>query len=188
MIISGKHNYVNIGIPKTASVSMRKWLLRHCAGRDAGAHHGWDWPKYAHSDNPLVFAVVRNPYARCYSLWKWETHTALSGGIQIEPACPFDRFLEMLIAHNREPHIYMNQADYIEAGNITCLPRLENLRQELKQLPFGGDVINMFPHLNANSGINKPLKHYYTKQTEALVWEYCQKEFGMLGYERMVAL
>jgi len=62
MIISEKHKYVYIGIPRTGSKSMNHWLREHFDGSLYGAHHGCLVP--AEVADYLIFTVVRNPYER----------------------------------------------------------------------------------------------------------------------------
>lgn len=62
MIISDKHRYVYIGIPRTGSKSMNHWLCEHFDGRNLGGHHDYDVPEDV--SDYLIFTVVRNPYDR----------------------------------------------------------------------------------------------------------------------------
>jgi len=192
MIISHEHKYVNISIPKTGTISMRKWLAMCCKGSPVAEQHAWDWRPFVNGGGYLIFTVVRNPYARCYSLWKWETHTAKEGGLLVDKSCSFERFLLLLIAKlpmyfgkETSPDIYMNQSDFVYKSGAAIVLKLENLKEELNQLPFVGNSAKYFPFLNSNSNIEEPYSDYYNKETEALVWEYCQDDFDSFGYERM---
>ena len=191
MIISEKHNYVNISIPKTASVSTREWLTTHCDGRLIADHHACDasWYSDAMPLDCIVFAVVREPYARCYSLWKWETHTALQGGMLVESSCGFEAFLHILVQYQRcAPNVYMTQVEYTTRARVNHVIHFENLPGELATLSFGKPHIEHFPHKNPNSriGLKPSINKYYNKKTEALVWEYCRADFETFGYERIV--
>ncbi len=65
MIISDRHRYVYIGIPRTGSKSMNHWLCEYFDGRNCGGHHDCDVPpEFA---GYLVFTIVRNPYDRAAS-------------------------------------------------------------------------------------------------------------------------
>lgn len=65
MIISDKHKFVYIGIPRTASKSMNHWLCSYFDGRSHAGHHDYLVPEDA--KDYLIFTVVRNPYDRAVS-------------------------------------------------------------------------------------------------------------------------
>jgi len=65
MIVSDKHKYVYIGIPRTGSKSMNHWLCSYFDGRNHGGHHDYEVPEEV--SDYLVFTVVRNPYDRAVS-------------------------------------------------------------------------------------------------------------------------
>jgi hypothetical protein len=64
MVISHPLRYVYIGIPRTGSKSMHRWLVDHYAGEWRGMH---EWRVPAECQQYLVFTVVRNPYERAAS-------------------------------------------------------------------------------------------------------------------------
>ena len=59
MIISRVLRYVDIGIPRTGSKSMNRWLMAPCRGEWFGEHHAWRVPDFA--TRSLIFTIVRNP-------------------------------------------------------------------------------------------------------------------------------
>jgi len=62
MIISHKHKYVYIGIPRTGAKSMNHWLTEYYDGHWGGGHHDYNVPQEA--KDYLIFTIVRNPYDR----------------------------------------------------------------------------------------------------------------------------
>ncbi len=67
MIVSEAHRYVYIGIPRTGSKSIHKWLGDHFEGHWHGGHHDWRVPEECR--DYLVFTVIRNPYEIQASGW-----------------------------------------------------------------------------------------------------------------------
>ena len=62
MVISHSLRYVYIGIPRTSSKSMIRWLCTHYEGKTVGSHHEMVVPEEAR--DYLIFTIVRNPYDR----------------------------------------------------------------------------------------------------------------------------
>jgi len=193
MIISNVHKYVNISIPKTGTISMRYWLTKYFEGKAVSEHHNWDWRPFVNGGSYLIFTVVRNPYARCYSLWKWEMKTGHAGGMLVDQSCSFEHFLlllktkpQMYFSKDTSPDIYINQSDFVYKSGASEVLKLENLPDELKSLPFAHGKEHRFPYFNPHSNIKEPYSDYYNEETEALVWDYCQDDFERFGYERMV--
>jgi len=63
-------NYVYIALPRTASLSVSSWLIADHAGRTFDGHyHSADVPRECRDH--LVFTVVRNPYGRMASLYRF---------------------------------------------------------------------------------------------------------------------
>jgi hypothetical protein len=69
MIISHVGRYVFIALPKTGSSGMSKALIEHFSGIDLQPHHRTIVP--GECLDYCVFTVVRNPYSRALSLWKF---------------------------------------------------------------------------------------------------------------------
>lgn len=59
MIISHQLKYVYIGIPRTGSKSMNRWLMDHFHGEWFGAHHDWQVPDEA--KHYLTSVLVKLP-------------------------------------------------------------------------------------------------------------------------------
>lgn len=70
MIISHKHRYVYISVPKAASQTMFRVLSEHYDGERYGGMHENQIPPMAR--DYFKFTVVRNPYRRALRLW-WST-------------------------------------------------------------------------------------------------------------------
>ena len=129
------------------------------------------------------FTVVRNPWSRAVSSWKW---CMQEKGLA---PCSFEEFLRMPLEGMTEQQRFhtLPQWRHVvdETGGIGYLDhvgRLESLektREWLAQtlgLPHEGEL----PHLKRTGG-DRYLEHY-TPVTRALVAEIFRKDFELFGY------
>ncbi|MFN2237530.1 MAG: sulfotransferase family 2 domain-containing protein [Anaerolineales bacterium] len=124
MIISHTREYVYIGIPRTGSKSMNRWLMDHFEGEWFGYHHQWRVPEEAR--NYLIFTIVRNPYEREVSGW---FHIPWSAEHETPPkptslfakekrkAIPLKDGTVRIEQHN-VPEVGMNQKNYVEKAGV----------------------------------------------------------------------
>lgn len=124
-------DYAFVEVPRTASVSVsRFWLTRYYGGVEvqSGSRHNRNVP--AEHRNKLIFAVVRDPYARMASLWalyRWNERFAV-----------FDDWLVWVLENYREQPLLHCQSDFLATvrPRIDCILRYEALERELRLLPF----------------------------------------------------
>ena len=192
MIISHTLKYVYIGIPRTGSKSMNRWLMDHFEGEWHGYHHQWQVPKEA--KDYLIFTLVRNPYEREVSGWfhiPWSAPEA-------EPIPPTSMFSAGMretiplkdgtvkIEDHNVPEVRMNQKHYVEKAGVSLVLHFEQLPACLKQLPFvDQDDMPPFPH-KAERGHRPPGNFFdhFTMDDEQLVWAYSAEDFEAFGYRR----
>jgi hypothetical protein len=77
----------------------------------------------ANSNDVGFFVVVRNPYDRVYSLWKWSRQTGLIGSLDF-PAVPntFEEFVTQLGQGDYDSFYFMqSQLNYIDGEDIDNL-------------------------------------------------------------------
>ncbi|MEM7125539.1 MAG: hypothetical protein AAF702_04380 [Chloroflexota bacterium] len=201
MIISHKHRYVYIGIPRTASKSTSRWLVEHYDGEWVGFHHEWRVPEKAF--DYLIFTVVRNPYERMAS----GMLAVLWGDIQPNPARrvpspipepstePREKRVQearligkatILDDSSSVPEDGMNQSHFIKKAGISLVLFFERLPECLGNLPFvDQDNLPPFPHV-LERGIRPPgtFFDHFSDEEEQVTWAFAAEDFELLGYER----
>lgn len=189
MIVSEKHRYVCIGIPKAGSQSVARWLVDHFDGSPLGYHHAWQVPDEL-ADH-LVFTVVRDPYERCLSAW-WYRCQEPSRQHGPMHGWPFDRFMRSVLAHRRSsgpPDPWstaasMTQTQFVELSGARLALQLER-PQDFRLLPFVPSQVPPLPRENQTS--TKPpgtFSDHFGAAEEQLVWDYCSEDFARFGYPR----
>ncbi|NJN84166.1 MAG: hypothetical protein HC802_19075 [Caldilineaceae bacterium] len=192
MIISHSLKYVYIGIPRTGSKSMNRWLMDHFDGEWVGFHHGWNVPEEAR--DYLIFTVVRNPYERATSGWFAVPWSAES----VPPPKPASQFAEEMRQHiplkdgalkiegHNVPEVGMNQKHFVEKSGASLLLHFERLPGCLQELPFV-DPAQMPPFPHQEERAPRPAGDFFdffSMEDEQLVWEYAAEDFEAFGYHR----
>ncbi len=181
MIVSRTHKYVYIGIPRTASKSMNRWLMDHFDGEWYGDHHQWLVPEEFREY--LIFTIVRNPYERAISGWFFEP--AHKDGTEPPRPATFAEGMKRLLPLRHGPGTEMNQKAYVDRAGISLVLYFEHLTDALQELPFVQKRIP-FPH-NNKGGFRPPTGNFFdhfSMTDETLVWEYASEDFTAFGYRR----
>jgi hypothetical protein len=179
MIISHSLRYVYIGIPRTGSKSMCRWLMDHYQGKWVGGHHDWKVP--AECEGYRVFTVVRNPYEIQASGWFFEP-------VIKDPNAPPKAKTYAEAGRNwiRPTDQPVSQKEFIEWAGVQQILFFEHLPNCLNELPFVNSAhVPPFPHLNA--GGYRPPGTFFDLMSpgdEQLVWDGCREDFEFLGYAR----
>jgi hypothetical protein len=179
MIVSDRHKYVYIAIPRTGSVAMSCWLTEHYGGRQVGGHHSRRVAD-AYADH-LVFTVVRDPYCRMLSAW-WFCCQRPSPHPDFPPGLDFGSFMERW----RRYHAGLTQVQYVDEAGCTEALHLELLSTQITRLPFVSqqdlpvprDNTSDCPHYTARFFRDHPVY-------ELMVWDYCTEDFERFGYRRL---
>ena len=202
MVISHSLRYVYIGIPRTSSKSMSRWLGAHYEGEFFGTHHQLFVPEEAR--DYLIFTIVRNPYDRhtsgSFSL-AWggrEAHESLREQVELPKEHP-EPLEERIRGYTLEkdgtqlgggdcPESVMNQWYYCKAAGVTRVLLYERLPQCLKELPFATDDVPEYPHA-LERGIRPPgtFFDHFDEDEETVVWAYESETFEGFGYRRFDA-
>ena len=192
MIISHGLKYVYIGIPRTGSKSMNRWLMDHFQGEWFATHHEWRVPDVAR--DYLIFTLVRNPYEREMSAYHFVPWSAT----EERPPLPLEKWRAgmretiplrdgtSVIPEHEVPEVRMNQAHYVKKAGASLVLHFEQLPACLKKLPFvDADNLPPFPHM-PERGVRPPgnFFDYFTAEDEQLVWEYAAEDFTAFGYRR----
>lgn len=214
----GTARWIFIHIPKNAGVSLRKhpeleWSMvaadpyfhisktytRDLAAAMAkrGEHHGNQharWrdlhPKVQQRLTPV--AVVRNPWARTVSRWRYAM-TAVQKGTAAPDytADSFEAFLEERHVYGGEPFYWHRvirgwypQKDYVtdEDGRLTvdCL-RFEHLGDEAKDYFGLSDAPGR--RNRSQGGTTSDYRQYYTPRTIGIVADWYRDDIDFFGFE-----
>lgn len=194
MIVSEKYRCVYVSIPKTGTLSVRTWLrqnydgvqirpdrlMQEILGRRPGVgYHSYFVPKeYA---DYTIFTTVRNPYARCYSAYKFQG-SSVSFLEWLKNASVIKNELLGMGRYPARHMMHATQTQYVQRSKATYIIKLENLG-ELLTLPFI-DKPEMPKHLRSRTNIKPPYEKYYNKEEHQALLEYCEDDFNF-GYERI---
>jgi hypothetical protein len=129
------------------------------------------------------FTVVRNPWSRAVSSWKWNMQEK-----GLAP-CSFEEFLRMPLAGMTEQQRFhtLPQWRHVadENGEVAYLAhvgRLENIAatREWLAATLGLPRSDALPHLKKSS--SDDYRQHYTPATRALVAETFRRDFELFGY------
>ena len=145
-------------------------------------------------DRIYKFTVVRNPYSRAVSNWKYLTPKLPKTPDNLWMRYSFKHFLESLptiwqnLANNRAlaTHTAPVWQDITEEDG-TCLvdyiARLETIDQDIQVIAKHiGITIENFPHRHVNQSDDN-YRQFYNQETQSLVERYYADDIMQLGYE-----
>ena len=177
--ISKENEFIFMDIPKTGSVSIFDYLRRHFPDCVMSRHGDFTVPDF--SREFFCFSVVRNPYDRMVSLWRYASKNK-------------DNFLFL----DKEDFLFFilnSKSDLIENCSIYDIInrfftdsykikfiRFENILEDFNSLPFV-KVKNDIKHLN-KSNRKKDWREYMTPEIESILWERYKKDFEFFDYPR----
>lgn len=199
MIVSEKHKFVFIAIPKTGTRSIYKILKEKYEGflyREHFKEVPKEYKKY------YKFTTIRNPYDRFISMW-WSTCKRKSllnknkSGSNFKElagsADPLDllNFMINTDYKGRGSELFSRQTDFIKSNKIDKIIKFENLNQEFNSLPFVNENINL-PVLNStksksNNTLNPrhtDYNYYLNKDIIHMINEYYKDDFNLLNYDK----
>ena len=192
MIISHKHKFVYVAIPRTGSKSMILWLKNRFKASAYGFHHTWKVPPRCR--DYLIFTIVRNPYERSMSSWYHVPY----GRPNKKPA-NISTYCQVMKEHAKlsdgtvkrkgmqVPEGNMNQAAWINRANVNLVLYHERLPDCLADLPFASlSDIEKFPRKKELG--KKPEGCFFDifseEDQEQALWDYAEDDFPLLGYHR----
>lgn len=135
--------YVFLCVARTASVAIsRHWLIDHYNGEELNPddyHIQTVLPEHAHK---FTFAVVRNPYTRMASLWRYvgqftETQRKAiyaESGISVTPSLA--QFVDWCWRSGVVGTQWLSQAEFLSRARVDRVLRFEHLEEGLRGLPF----------------------------------------------------
>ncbi|MGE0494603.1 MAG: sulfotransferase family 2 domain-containing protein [Vulcanimicrobiota bacterium] len=205
MIVSFRHQFIFLAVPRTASHAIRQSLRPHLAATDweqsllfgprcapvqalAALRHGHvsatqlrpflpPWDEY------LKFAVVRNPYSRFLSaaafLYRDTPLPEDPRSVLKRLVSSQDKWARLLLRPMVDTLLIEDEL----AVDVVC--RFEHLEQDLAglfgrlQLPFDG-----LPRANASAGLGFEA---YDAELEQMVGEFYARDFSRFGYSRSLS-
>lgn len=195
MIVSDKHKFVYVSIPKTGTLSIRTWLRQNYDGRQivnrliqellgrrpgVGYHSYFVPPECA---DYTIFTTVRNPYARCYSAYKFQGSSITFLEWLKRASVTRDEPIRM----GRYPArhmMYATQSQYVQRSKATHIIKLENLAEEILTLPFIDKEV-LPEHLRKRTNIEPPYTDYYNEEEHQALLGYCEDDFNNFGYDKI---
>lgn len=183
MLISTKHKFVFLGIPRTGTTSMFKVLCAALPDAIFTGKHDMCIPA-EYADYPVI-ACVRNPYAREVSHYLYR-HT--TRGNKLQPVCKHWTFAQY-VRWNVDPTVLPTryrdkpQATHLKDANIVWLLRFETLTADFNALPIVQKLKIQLPKRNVRLG-DKPWQPYYTQQLAAEVYDWARLDFEKYNYDQ----
>lgn len=175
MIVSDKHRYVYIAIPRTASKSIAQWLAAYYDGHVVGKHHSVDVPHRCR--DYLVWTMGRNPYDRAVSGY-YAAHNDSTAPAPAE-GCSFEQYMTPPMAMGL-------QSEAIKQAGIQLVLYWEHLPYCLGELPFVGDDYK-YPERMTERGTRPAteFEDFFGREAEQFVWDWAEADFEALDYRRL---
>lgn len=193
-MISHKHKYIFIHIPKCAGTSIEKMLLCH-------EHVSCDWDhkfplktlsnKDKHEykldiddqqhvpldsfpiktqQDYFCFTVVRNPWSKIISSWLYHKKVKKD---------TYD-LKQFIISNQAFPYHQDIQSSFIN-NNIDVVCRFETIARDFKQIQEKLNINTQLPHSNKLN--HKHYTEYYDDETREIVTEKYAKDIEYFGYK-----
>ena len=198
-VISQKHKFVFIHIPKNAGGSVRQALIRAAGGKKPGGFYQHapattirDINKN-HWNSFFTFAFVRNPWARMWSIYKFNLERKGKGHKDVGKS--FDDFLmNKKRTHNwaktfirpGTPLQRRPQTDWIlnEHGDVIVdfIGRFENLRPEIDKICSRVGIPKLNLIRTHKTSQNIPYTKAYSQEGIEFVAEHFKTDIEMFGY------
>lgn len=182
--------YVFIAVPRTASLSIAAWLIAHHEGAWVGEHHGTEIP--AAHQGKYTFTVVRDPYTRLPSLWRYlrdvfwpkaNWRNSAEAAAWRELGMPLDSALVEFVnwAASQIGRQWCSQAAMLRDVRLHAILRFEELRQHLAGLPFvsGLSDVARVPHLNQTTS------EALTEAEVLAIMKHSAEDFARFAYDRV---
>jgi hypothetical protein len=187
MVIGKQHKFVFIMVPKTASQSMRFWLIDNYGGdMPRGQSHERNIPQRC--KDWFTFCCVRNPYDRAISLWFSAVYEEPKDAYGFRRGCgsseltPFLRWLAQSPGSTRRHVLAQPQHIFLRPVATDLVLRYENLQTEINQLPFHDASSAPLPSRNVRKTRRPPWESYYDPERTELVQAWAKEDFTNYGY------
>lgn len=199
MIINSQ-KFIFVHIPKTGGTSIEKlfddsfygWDEKHCLWKQHCSIHQMQSVYGIDVDSYYKFAIVRNPWDRAVSDYKWWTrasspffdflkNTTLEDYLLIRNG--YEKINHLNDSTGRADHFY-TQYSFVEIGGacvMDCIIKFENLQQDFN---IFCDQISIpqqkLPHTNKTN--RKHYSEYYNQKTIDIVAQKYHKDISHFNY------
>lgn len=188
MMISKKHRFVFVSIPKNATNTMYR-MLENTFGAKLynNEFHSWEVPKDV--NKYFKFAVIRNPYDRAVSAWKAiMQNKQINHDDPVFDSCPswgnFEVLLSWAIANPLIPGSLRPQMHFLDMVKVNKTVKIERLDSEVMQLPFAKGMGISLPRINS-SNRHPNWETYMSKTAVKAINTLYKRDFECLDYERI---
>jgi len=193
MVISEADRFAFLDIPRTGSSSMHTMLVEDYQATPVGRHQ-WPAMRRILPADWFIFSIVRNPYDRAVSIWRFcmfrKTEFKRTAGLAYGQGIErFETWVDRLAdmrpsAHYGRPmveRIAAAQSAFIEqaGGPLNQILRLETIDRDIRALPFYDPAI-AFPRRNVSSGPDGPI--VVEARTVEQIADIYAVDFKRLGY------
>lgn len=128
--------------------------------------------------------IVRNPYDRIYSLWKWSRNYGRIGNLDFPNVEEnFEDYVISLSSGKYDVYYFMQRQTFWFTGEEDCYVKtmkFEELNTTVKTFFENNGVTWSNDKVNATVGKN--YREVYNSKMRDIVIERCQKEFEKFGY------
>jgi hypothetical protein len=190
MLISHKHKFIAIDVPKTGTTSINAVLdgtnradftavdsvkigMRHATYNECIA-------KFPNCKNYFRFAFIRNPWDRLLSFYFFKKH---NDRVKISKDMSFKDYLKSSSFLDQFKYEAKNQFSYVDGfGEFSFIGRFENLQQDFNAIC---DKIKIptprLPHLNKTTHTH--YTEYYDDETREIVAKKYAQDIEYFGYK-----
>jgi hypothetical protein len=179
-----------VHIPKTGGTSILTHLHRFLHNDTVTVRHYMAREYDERTWNSVhSFCVVRNPFDRLVSHWKYHTTATDSKlfanlGIKLVPECTLTQYFDIVTACNIRVNNWRTMKDFIStpwAKPIDSILRFEQLQDDWRQMPLpllaAGETL---PHIKRSPHLH--YSYYYTPELISRVTHFYQEDLDHFGY------
>lgn len=189
-MISNKHKFIFIHIPKTGGTSIEKAFNQNLVGEKHRTMTQYENILDTNIDQYFLFSVIRNPWDRMVSYWNWRQGkywAPIDGKMNI-----FSEWLKYVMSLNLKKESSNDfkmaiSSQFSSLKNkknkiILDLIRFENLQNDFNSVCDKiGIPQQQLPHYNKAK--HKHYTEYYDDKTRQIVAEKFAKDIEYFGYE-----
>ena len=211
-MVSHEHKCIFLHIPKAAGTSIERFLRDVDSDIPSKVLRKRGFSRFLNDHlDYYVFSIVRNPYDRLVSAWKWGEFK-----LRNEPSCPyyqksrsvsFEEYVQLLVYENYRHFNRLCWSEYEEYHTLPqfeCCPhlngghyftdksnpsfscdfigRFENLKEDFKKIYSDLNFDKLeLPHAFNSKAFKEEFS--WTSQLKDKVHSYYQKDFDLFGYE-----
>ena len=203
-MISYKHKFIFIHVPKNAGTSVRRAIrphlrtplqrLRDTIGRPLGSspYHPNRYPAHhkAHEYEAALgtakfdifrkFAIVRNPWDWHVSLFAYMQQTPQHFQHHLMTGLSFEDYVHWRCAED-PTHQMLYLTNSAGENCVTDLARFETLADDFNGFMQSVGIDQRLPH--RNKSVHRPYREYYSEKTIAMIAEISRADTDAFGYE-----